>query len=154
MDFFLKIGLRSLAINIFFKKSFQLSAHLKVICIALLLSLFQDYLPFYLTCLLICVFIWKMICPKILRNADAQDATNFIMVYFTLLVLHSLEFPGDLPLIWSNIPILSLFQIIRKPDSLKKWMRQIRVALAPVSFILTMFASISQIHFHSNDFKS
>ena len=154
MDLFLKIGLRSLAINIFFKKSFQLSAHLKVIFTALLLSLLQDYLPFYLTCLLICVFIWKMIWLKILRNADAQDATNFIMVYFTLLVLHSLEFPGDLPLIWSNIPILSLFQIIRKPDSLKKLMRQIRVALAPVSFILTMFASISQIHFHSNDFKS
>ena len=154
MDFFLKIGLRSLAINIFFKKSFQLSAHLKVIFTALLLSLFQDYLPFYLTCLLICVFIWKMIWLKILRNADAQDATNFIMVYFTLLVLHSLEFPGDLPLIWSNIPILSLFQIIRKPDSLKKLMRQIRVALAPVSFILTMFATIYQIYFHSNDFKS
>ena len=154
MDFFLKIGLRSLAINIFFKKSCHLSARGKEISTALLLRLFHAYLPFYLTCLLICVFIWKMICPKILRNADAQDATNFIMVYFTLLVLHSLEFPGDLPLIWSNIPILSLFQIIRKPDSLKKLMRQIRVALAPVSFILTMFATIYQIYFHSNDFKS
>ena len=156
MDLILKIGLRSLSINIFFKKSFQLS-NLKMVFITLLLSLLQDYLPtlyFYLASLLICVFIWKTFWFKILRNVDAQDATNFIMVYFTLLVLNNLEYPRDLPLVWSCIPKLSLFQIIRKPDSLKKWIRPIRVALAPVSFILTIFASISQIYFHSNNFES
>lgn len=40
MDFYLKIVFQTLAINLFFKKSFQINAHLKSIIFALILSHF------------------------------------------------------------------------------------------------------------------
>ena len=152
MDFLLKLGLRTIAINVFFKKSFHLRTHCKVIFTALLLSFLQDFLSNQVTWILIGAFIW--IIRLMIRNGDSQDATNFVLVYFTLLVLSSLEFPQDLPKVWSAIPYLALFQIIRKPDSLKKCVRKLRVALAPVSFILTMFASVSQLYYYSQDLQS
>ena len=90
-------------------------------------------------------FVWMN--RNLFRTADSQDATNFVLIYFTILVLNSLEYPKDLPLIWSSIPTLSLFQIVRKPDFLKKWIRPLRVAMAPVSFVLTMVCALVQFYF-------
>ena len=88
---------------------------------------------------------------KILFNSlDAQDATNFVLAYFTFAMLnkstHSLS-SSQLSLkdYWMPIPYLSLFQILRKPDSFKKAIRPIRVGLAPISIVLTCNASIHQI---------
>ena len=88
---------------------------------------------------------------KMLFNSlDAQDATNFVLAYFTFAMLnkstHSL-LSSQLSMkdYWMPIPYLSLFQILRKPDSFKKAIRPIRVGLAPISIVLTCNASIHQI---------
>ena len=101
--------------------------------------------------LAILAFVWTN--RSLIRTADSQDATNFVLIYFTILVLNNLEYPKDLPFIWSHIPKLSLFQIVRKPDFLKKWLRPYRVAMAPVSFTLTIFAGLMQLYFHFEDLR-
>ena len=88
---------------------------------------------------------------KMLFNSlDAQDATNFVLAYFTFAMLNkSTHSPLSTQLsmkdYWMPIPYLSLFQILRKPDSFKKAIRPIRVGLAPISIVLTCNASIHQI---------
>ena len=84
------------------------------------------------------------------NSLDAQDATNFVLAYFTFAMLNKSSHSPLSPQLsmndyWMPIPYLSLFQILRKPDSFKKAVRPIRVGLAPVSIVLTCNASIHQI---------
>lgn len=83
------------------------------------------------------------IVQNLLRSLDQQDAINFIMTFFTMMVLQSDKIHSNV--IWATIPWLSLFQIIRKPDSFKRIIRPIRVGLAPISVILTIFAAFIQV---------
>ena len=82
----------------------------------------------------------------LIQKFEPQDATNFVLTYFTMAVLQSISLMENLCFLWQTVPILSLFQIIRKPNSFKKFIRPIRVGLAPVSVILTWIASYYQIY--------
>ena len=82
----------------------------------------------------------------LVQKIEPQDATNFVLTYFTMAVLQAISPIENLRFLWQTVPALSLFQIIRKPNSFKKFIRPIRVSLAPVSVILTWIASYYQIY--------
>ena len=77
----------------------------------------------------------------LLDTFDPQDAINFVLAYSTFMALGTLDLKDN----WLAIPSLSIFQLVRKPDSLKRILRPIRVGMAPVSVILTWNASYHQI---------
>ena len=81
----------------------------------------------------------------LVQKIEPQDATNFVLTYFTMAVLQSISPMENLQSLWQTVPALSLFQIIRKPDSFKKFIRPIRVGLAPVSVILTWVGAYYEI---------
>ena len=85
---------------------------------------------------------------KLIQGFDPQDATNYVLTFFTLKIISVTS--GDLnylPKWWGMVPWLSLFQILRKPDSWKNLIRPVRVGLAPVSVIVTWTAAFHQIFF-------
>ena len=56
----------------------------------------------------------------LIKKFEPQDATNFVLTYFTMAVLKKISLHKEnLHFLWLTVPILSLFQILRKPDSFK-----------------------------------
>ena len=83
----------------------------------------------------------------IINSFDSQDATNLVLAYFTFAMLNKSNHSdfSHCKEYWLPIPYLSIFQILRKPDSFKKFIRPIRIGLAPISIVLTCNATIHQI---------
>ena len=135
IDSILFVTFTTIGINLFWRKSFVLSRDLpfillsEIIAIAVYISVFSQTWTFIVTCTIaFCVLHWML---KVVhdnqspRNAlDIQDLINFIFTAATIYVLvhhnrriFAKESSGRrcqyLMQLWTSIPILSLFQIIR-----------------------------------------
>lgn len=137
MDLQFDTLLLTLAVNIFFKKSFKIKNH----SILVLSLLFFGSFPELQIGILPILFSQKEQIEVLAENFDPQDLTNFVLAYFAIQILQYLESQE----IWTLICYLSLFQIIRKPDFLKNFIRPLRVGLAPVSVILTFSGFYKQV---------
>ncbi len=134
----------TLAINVFFKKSFKISKHASIILHLLWLGFLDEESYHWIWILWPKNHAIKNNFKKFFTSLDSQDATNFVLTLFTLLILKSGK-PLEVSWLWKWIGYLAMFQIVRKPDSFKKLICPLRVGLAPVSVILTWAASWRQI---------
>lgn len=150
---FVQISCGALAINTFFSKRFQLSEN------------GFDFISFIAFSQFPALIILRVIhyasteSKKKLRIIDTQDLINFLATFsfiFYVVVIISLQ---DISIIvgdgarnrllqnrlWSSIPLLALFQVLRNPVSLKNSLRPIRVALGPACILNAMVISCLQL---------
>ena len=83
----------------------------------------------------------------LIKKFEPQDATNFVLTYFTMAVLQKISLNKEnLNFLWLIVPILSLFQILRKPDSFKVrtfWEGHKNLKQSPTSKLQIMWEIVS-----------
>lgn len=155
----------TLAINIYFRKSFSFADHTiqLIVCFALFLltNLPDDQLPITRETLNVAVLTFLLagffVSYRDL-NLDFQDAIQFVCTAVNIYFIRNkfnlwqevkTEQEKVVTLflwnVWVVIPILALFQLIRNPKFIKEILRPIRVGLGPASFLWAVSASVIQL---------
>ena len=147
---------RALAINIFFRRSFDSRRDLPQILVLLASSL-SDFSIGFVSGFAVLHKILNLD-QKLsfgISKADRQDLINGIVTFGFVVcqdrvLRHLAQNPEDVQQLlmtaWAAVPVLSILQFARNPESLKNLLRPIRVAFGPTSILTSIGIGILQVN--------